>query len=389
MQLPIVPTTQQQWETAWAPLNPALLPSWGAVQQHAADSHIHKQQAQQQQQQQQQQEGEQQEQQVLQQLPCSWSEYYQLRGTPLESPAALALHFPLTLWHCLAQLLPAHGWPLPPPGQRITIAYLGPQSEVLLLPAFAELAALLPQHQLDIHMIGPDVPEQLHGKACTAAATLHGGLTVSCWAGCFHDILQDWEHAAAAAAAATAAAAAEPAPSQQTAGSAQGPTAAATAAAAEAEAAEDCASRVQQEQGEWGPAVPPLGLLHFVFAANAGLPAFPAWLPTLQQLLQLSKHGCSAQAAAQGPGDAAAGGSAGDNKTSSGSGRSSLKGPVPVLFSDYCEEAAVNSQQMVPGLLGCGFDLQCQLNPFRQPVGVSSHGTGLPACSNGFLFGWL
>lgn len=59
----------------------------------------------------------------------------------------------------------------------ITVLYLtaaGPQSEVLLLPAFAELAALLPQHQLDIHMIGPDVPEQLHGKACTAAATLHG-----------------------------------------------------------------------------------------------------------------------------------------------------------------------------------------------------------------------
>jgi hypothetical protein len=46
---------------------------------------------------------------------------------------------------------------------------------------------------------------------------------------------------------------------------------------------------------------------------------------------------------------------------------------------------------MVQGLLRCGFDMQCQLNPFRQPVGSSSssHGTNLPACSNGFLFGWL
>jgi hypothetical protein len=34
---------------------------------------------------------------------------------------------------------------------------------------FAELAVLLPQHQLDIHLIGPDVPEQLHAQACTAA----------------------------------------------------------------------------------------------------------------------------------------------------------------------------------------------------------------------------
>jgi hypothetical protein len=58
-------------------------------------------------------------------------------------------------------------------GSYCFIATAGPQSEVQLLPVFAELAMLLPQHQLDIHMIGPDVPEQLHARACTAA-NLHG-----------------------------------------------------------------------------------------------------------------------------------------------------------------------------------------------------------------------
>jgi hypothetical protein len=146
-----------------------------------------------------------------------------------------------------------------------------------------------------------------------------------------------------------------------------------------------------QAQGGWGPAKPLAGPLHLVFAANAGLPAFHAWLPTLQQLLELSTHAHSRRAAT--PVDA--GGLAADLKaglgtTGSGSSSDGVQKPaVPVLFSDYCEEAAVNSQQMVQALLGCGFNLQCFLNPFRQPVGSSSHGTKLPACSNGFLFGWL
>ena len=45
----------------------------------------------------------------------------------------------------------------------------GPQGELALLPAFAELAMLLPDHKLDIHFVGPDVPEQLHKQACRVA----------------------------------------------------------------------------------------------------------------------------------------------------------------------------------------------------------------------------
>jgi hypothetical protein len=82
-ELPILPSTQQEWQAAWAPLPPALLPAWGAVKQQTDDST-----SQQQQQHQDGQQGlQQQRQQKAQQAPCSWPEYYQLRGIPLDSPA--------------------------------------------------------------------------------------------------------------------------------------------------------------------------------------------------------------------------------------------------------------------------------------------------------------
>jgi len=42
----------------------------------------------------------------------------------------------------------------------------GPRVELDTLAVFTELAALLPQQHINIHMIGPDVPHQLHGTAC-------------------------------------------------------------------------------------------------------------------------------------------------------------------------------------------------------------------------------
>jgi hypothetical protein len=46
------------------------------------------------------------------------------------------------------------------------IACAGPQGELSLLPAFLELAMLLPHHNIELHFIGPDVPERLHKKTC-------------------------------------------------------------------------------------------------------------------------------------------------------------------------------------------------------------------------------
>lgn len=54
--------------------------------------------------------------------------------------------------------------------QFVCCCVTGPQAELCLLPAFLELLALLPGYHLYIHMIGPDVPQQLHGKACRTLA---------------------------------------------------------------------------------------------------------------------------------------------------------------------------------------------------------------------------
>lgn len=124
--------------------------------------------------------------------------------------------------------------------------------------------------------------------------------------------------------------------------------------------------------------MPPSDKLHLVFGANAGLPATPAWMPTLQELLVLSRD---ADTAMESGGVVSA--PPADINTDN------TKQACPVVFSDYCEEAVVESCHMVKACFGVGFGLQCCVNPFRQPVGTTRHGTRLPACSNGFLFGWL
>lgn len=54
---------------------------------------------------------------------CSWPMCCAVLGRSCF--AALVLHFVVTLWHCLVNVLPRHGWRLPPPGQTLHVAYLG------------------------------------------------------------------------------------------------------------------------------------------------------------------------------------------------------------------------------------------------------------------------
>ncbi|KAF8069536.1 Zmynd15 [Scenedesmus sp. PABB004] len=324
-----LPQREQAWRAAWAPLALAHAPPWplagggsGLAQPLEA--------------------------------PEGWAAYYARRGVAGDSPAALALHFVLTLGHCLARVLPGRGWPLPGAGGTLTVAYLGPQAELQLLPAFAELCALLPGRTLRVHLCGPDVPAELHGKACSTAAAGGGGsLTVSCWAGCWHDVADEWQHSGGAAAAGGAAS--------------DGGAAAGSVPAA------------------WTAAAPPdLAQLSLVLAPNAGLPAFPSWLPSLRALLRLAPPPAACETSAETssvppvPGAGAGGG---------GPPAAPWRG-VPVLFTDYCEEAAAQSGALAAAVLGRGFDLGPALNPFRQPAPAAGHGTRLPAVSNAFLFGW-
>lgn len=309
-----LPVDEQQWQQAWGLPDHSLIPAWS---QGGPE---------------------------LQQLEpaAGWRQYYDLRQLPHPSPAALVLHHVLTLWHCLISLLPQHGWHLPPPGQTLHVAYLGAKAELALLPAFAELALLLPHHRLDIHFVGPDVPEHLHQHTCRGGPMQSGpqqqgpksSLQVSCWASCFHDALADWAHARS---------------------SAQGSSA--------------CPAN-STDGRQWVPAAAPAAEdFHLVFCANAGLPAYASWLPTLRELVRMAP--------------------ASDGRVAEAASTKAAARGVPAVFSDYCEEAACMSEQVAQQVLGRAFSLCCCLNPFRDPVPAAVHGTRLPACKNGFLFGWV
>lgn len=234
----------------------------------------------------------------------SWEEFYNWRGIPFDSPVALILHWPLSLYHafCLAQLqtLTLNT----KPRQTVHIHYLGPERELDQLPAFAELLALLPWvGKIHIDFVGPAVQGLRDGEsleistfgrcsdvecACKERkdSVPKGGITMKLWRGFYHD-----------------------------------------------------------RHPEIG-ATPDL-----IFAANAGIAAFPGWHPTIQLIESLN---------------------------------------VPALFTDYCEEAAVMAVQTIQYLsLGKHPSLAfpVQVNQFRQPLSPSNKDLDLPTFSNAFIFG--
>ncbi|KAJ3371790.1 hypothetical protein HDU91_004935 [Kappamyces sp. JEL0680] len=105
----------------------------------------------------------------------SWSSYFQARGYSLDSPAALILEVPLTLWHLINQFHLKTA-PAVPEGQkrRITVHLVGAEKEADLLPLFECLLPFFPKTDLAIHMIGnnisPDIPPQQRAMAIRSVA---------------------------------------------------------------------------------------------------------------------------------------------------------------------------------------------------------------------------
>ena len=230
------------------------------------------------------------------------------------------------------------------------------------------------------------LPLQHPVTVCLGSTLVHhalppcaGVLQVSCWASCLHDILADWAHDHSTSHASCS----EHTPTRPT------PTSS------------------SDIKPQWVPATAPAAdSFHLVFAANAGLPVYGSWVPTLQALAKIAPanaHSSSStpaqqhhskpqhtQAASVTVNHSSSSATAQQEAAECCSSGAAVAAPgVPVLFSDYCEEAVFMSGQLVQHVLGRPFDLQCCLNPFRDPVPATAHGTRLPACSNGFLFGWV
>ncbi|PKA60730.1 hypothetical protein AXF42_Ash006364 [Apostasia shenzhenica] len=92
----------------------------------------------------------------------SWKDYYLWRCLPFYSPAALILHWPLTVYHCIQ--LSALQSLISKTSDQLHIHYLGPYKELCQLAAFAELRALIPGVQLHIDFVGPAVPQSRDGE---------------------------------------------------------------------------------------------------------------------------------------------------------------------------------------------------------------------------------
>ena len=114
----------------------------------------------------------------------TWAEYYERRREwiPLDSPLALLLTWPLTVYYALCRL----GLADLPTAREVAVHYLGPEKEVLLLPLFAELASLCPASTICITMVGPlsialPAPISFHGKR-------GGRVSVSVVKGLYHQL---------------------------------------------------------------------------------------------------------------------------------------------------------------------------------------------------------
>ncbi|KAJ7442277.1 hypothetical protein FB451DRAFT_1150240 [Mycena latifolia] len=82
----------------------------------------------------------------------SWKSYYQWRGLPITSPAAILLHWPMSVYACLKELglVPENSGPR----KKLTVFYVGARDEICFIPVFGELALHFPNTDLDLVMFG-------------------------------------------------------------------------------------------------------------------------------------------------------------------------------------------------------------------------------------------
>ncbi|XP_076947275.1 uncharacterized protein LOC143619157 [Bidens hawaiensis] len=108
---------------------------------------------------------------ILKKQLCSRSEYYEWRGVPLDSPVALLLHWPVTIYQAI-QL--AFGKQLTAETtDELCIHYLGPERELYQAAVFGELHALLPGVQVYIDFVGPAVPHDRDGETLSLCSYAH------------------------------------------------------------------------------------------------------------------------------------------------------------------------------------------------------------------------
>jgi hypothetical protein len=104
----------------------------------------------------------------------SWESYCTQRQVPLTSPLAILLDMPLTVYWAVQKLKKQRGGNLP---RKINIALAGVEKEIDQWPLFIELSALLPNHDIVLHFIGPEIPSW--ADTCSVTVPHVGGSSYS------------------------------------------------------------------------------------------------------------------------------------------------------------------------------------------------------------------
>ncbi|KAG9017288.1 hypothetical protein FRB95_012019 [Tulasnella sp. JGI-2019a] len=89
----------------------------------------------------------------------NWHSWYQWRGLPKQSPAALLMNFPLSVYQMLVSVSEVTSPTISTAQDRheVVVHYLGAEVELNFIPIFAELALLLPYTDIILVMYGPAV----------------------------------------------------------------------------------------------------------------------------------------------------------------------------------------------------------------------------------------
>jgi hypothetical protein len=255
----------------------------------------------------------------------SWESYCAERPLPVTSILPTVLDQPLTVYWAVRKLKEKLGGSLP---RQINIVIAGVEKEMDQWPVFLELGALLPENDINLHFVGPEIPS---------------------WADNCSVIVPHIPTATATAAATTSSASTEgPAPSAST-PSTENEKKHYTKLHFHAQLLQNVLdSRLQAKEN----------LPDIVVGLNAGLGAYPTWLMSLFVVVNNYMH------------------------------RSERK-PKVLYFTDYIAESTYVSRTNCNMMLGATVKVsETEINPFRKPCWVKQPTSNMPYASNGFGF-WI
>ncbi|XP_053405551.1 zinc finger MYND domain-containing protein 15-like [Mercenaria mercenaria] len=98
-------------------------------------------------------------------LRC-WESYYKWRGFRMDSPIAILLHWPLTMFYIIKYCLPndSPDWWEDLDEGNLLVDIVGVEKEVEMLSIFKELGYLLPDLTIDIQMYGNEISKNMDGE---------------------------------------------------------------------------------------------------------------------------------------------------------------------------------------------------------------------------------